>query len=697
MAELQAPRWTERLHDLLLVALIVLRPLVWGGDATSWDSLAYLVLTAIALVLVGVEGWCGWRTAWRWNWGGVLAGLLLLALAPAAARSATPSTAWGMWGMILADLALAAYLMQTLPGRARLAWAALVAGLALLGVVAGMQCAVVLPAMRAALAHGDPALVRLETGHSDLAERLQNGGVFATFTLANTFAAYLLLTVPPVVAVLWRPAIAGWLRAATALVALAGVAALGATGSKGAYLALALSGAVVAAGALRGWRRLLPPAALLLALAAALASSSLRAGLELSAQVRLGYWQGALALIGEAPWLGHGLGGFAGAAPRAMPLSAEPTRFVHNELLEAWADGGILAAALLIALLVRLIPAGAGGPHQEPAAALLAGGGSGRLRVAAGALLLLLPLFGALGMLASNLEWWPGAASDGGWMGWMFALAALAGALVVVASQLPSPPPCAWRLAVLACALHCLIDFDLHSPGVRGCLAIIACLAAAPARSLTLTLRRQLAAAVVIAALILAGTLGLTRALELGSGEALAGCLQDLRSAQAAGNGAQHELAALCALLGQPPPPSAGPAEVSVISDQALARLDEISWRWPRSSELAARALALSPHGAARLASSERLRRLMPDDAGLRELQAQDLTALGRYQEAIAAEREAVRLAPAHLARRLALARLLDQAGDHDAVAGAALHAAAGAERAGAAALKTVVNPRNLP
>ncbi len=281
MAEDRPARWSGRLHDVLLVALIVLRPLVWGGDATSWDSLAYLVLTAGALGVVVAEGWCGWRPAWRWNWGGLLALLLLLTLAPAAARSATPSAAWGMWGMVLADLGLAAYAMQALPGRTRLAWAALVAGLALLAGVAAAQQGVVLPAMRAALARGDPALARFETGHGDLAERLRNGGVFATFTLANTFAAYLLLTLPPLAAALLRPGTAPWLRAATALVALLAGAALLATGSKGAYLALAAAAVLLASGGLRGWHRLLPPAALLLALAAALASSPLRAGLEL--------------------------------------------------------------------------------------------------------------------------------------------------------------------------------------------------------------------------------------------------------------------------------------------------------------------------------------------------------------------------------------------------------------------------------
>jgi tetratricopeptide (TPR) repeat protein len=252
---------------------------------------------------------------------------------------------------------------------------------------------------------------------------------------------------------------------------------------------------------------------------------------------------------------------------------------------------------------------------------------------------------------------------------------------------------------VLALALHSLVDFDLHSPGVRGCLAIIACLAAGPARRLAITPRRQLLATLAAAGLMIGLALGIQRALELGAGDALAARLEEVRRAQALGARAEADeaLQALCAQLHQPPPPSSGPGGESVIISAALARLDEICWRWPHASELAAAALALREPGAQRLELGNRLRQLMPDDAGLRELQAQDLVATGRYPEAIAAARAAVALAPANLARRLALARLLDRAGDHDAAQGAALHAAAGVERAAVDALKAVVHPRNLP
>ncbi len=380
-----------------------------------------------------------------------------------------------------------------------------------------------------------------------------------------------------------------------------------------------------------------------------------------------------------------------------MPLDAEPTRFVHNELLEAWADGGIFAAMLLLALLVRLLPRGAGGSARAPEDSLPPPGGSARAWAGAAALLVLMPLFGACGMLASNLEWWPGAGGDAGWLAWMLAVAAAGGAAVVAAERLPLPPPWAWRLAVLACALHCLIDFDLHSPGVRGCLAIIACLAAGPARSLAITAWRQRAATLAAAVVFIGLALGLQRAVDLGEGEAIAARLQEVARAQAAGAPADEAMAALSAQLALSAPADAEPGGAPAIIGAALARLDEVAWRWPRASGLAAEALALRPPGSQRLELGERLRRLMPGDAGLGELQAQDLAALGRYPEAIAAERAAVACAPANLARRLALARLLDRAGDHDPAQAAALHRAAGAERALAEALRAVVHPRNLP
>src|SRR5688572_29930576 len=101
-----------RAHDILLVALIVLRPLVWSGQAGAWDNLAWLLLALIVLVWLVIDAWRGRVSAWRFGIGGVLAVALLLILLPAAFRSPYPSTGMGLWGMAVIHLGFSAYLMQ---------------------------------------------------------------------------------------------------------------------------------------------------------------------------------------------------------------------------------------------------------------------------------------------------------------------------------------------------------------------------------------------------------------------------------------------------------------------------------------------------------------------------------------------------------------------------------------------------------
>ena len=96
MAEAQGRSRLERTHDALVVALITLRPLIWSGDGTAWDSLAYQWLVAIAGLSLVLEAWLGWRTSWRWSAAGIAALVLWLALLPAACQAPMPSSAWGL-------------------------------------------------------------------------------------------------------------------------------------------------------------------------------------------------------------------------------------------------------------------------------------------------------------------------------------------------------------------------------------------------------------------------------------------------------------------------------------------------------------------------------------------------------------------------------------------------------------------------
>ena len=644
-----------RAHDVLLVALIALRPLIWSGEAGAWDNLAWLTLVLVALGWLTVDAWRGRLPAWRCAGGGVLATALLLILLPAALRSPHPSTGLGLWGMAVIHLGFAAYLMQVISGRERLAFAALSGALAVECLLALGQWAWVLPGMARALAGGGPTIAALENAHGDLAERVANGGLFGTFTLANTLAAFLLLAAVPSLG----SALAGrgWQRiAASALVVTALIVALG-TASKGAVVALLLAGGLVWTIHIHGRGRWLAPVALiLLGLVVAFVPAVQRLGAA-SAQVRLGYWQGAATLIAEAPLLGHGLDGFAAHGARAMPLTAEPTRHVHNDVLEAAVDGGVPAGLALLALLgwcARSRPLAANAPPDRQ-----------RTWQATWPLLLLLPLFAALGMLASNLEWWPLGAGDATWWLWPMILAAVLIGVALACARLPLPPAWAWQLALAAFAIHCLVDFDLQSPAIWGTLIVVAVLAGGRAHAFGVcTISRG-----VVTLLVLLG---------------LAGCLVGMRRA------VQLELAAnqLSRALQQG---RAAAADAGQRSAECLRVLDLAS-QWPADQPLSVLALRGLPR-AERIRADAALLQRYPWDPLLYELQAQDLGPTDGF--AAEALRTAITLDPAYLPRRQRLVELYEQAAAQSPQGRTELLALAAAERQRIAELAPVVHPRN--
>lgn len=452
----------DRWHETLLVALIVLRPLVWSVDATAWDHLAWMLLVIIALGVLAMEGLTGRRPWLRWGPGGLIAGVLAAGLLSATVLSPEPAAAWGTWNALIVNLGFAFWLCQVVPGRERLALAALLGGAAIEIVVALLQPVWTLPAMAAKLAARDPAVMAMETAKGELAERIANGGMFGTFTLANTLAAFLLLVLPLI----------AWQRTVLIAVFVAGLISFAGTRSKGAIAALVGAAGTLwltTVGSRWRWLPLAAAAALLLAIVSV---PMLKQGVTASAEVRLGYWRGAATLIGEKPLGGHGLHAFATHAARVIAPGAERSRNVHNDVLEAAVDGGIPAALLLAALLAwlvwnvreRLVSTTIDTKAAAPAATL--------------PLLGFLPLFAALGTLSSNTSWWPLGNDDATWWLWPVLLAGLGIGVIHLAMRLPWPPAWAFRLALGAFALHCLVDFDLHSPGIWGMLTVVAILAA---------------------------------------------------------------------------------------------------------------------------------------------------------------------------------------------------------------------------
>lgn len=460
----------DRWHDALLVALIVLRPLVWSVDYTAWDHIAWMLLVIVALVVLSLEGLAGRRPWLHWGPGGIIAGVLIAGLLPATVIAPEPTIAWGTLNALFIQIGFAFWLCQVVPGRERLAFAALLGGAAVEVVVALLQPIWTLPAMAAKLAAHDPTVMAMETAKGELAERIANGGMFGTFTLANTLAAFLLLVLPLIV----------WQRTVLTALFITGLIAIAGTKSKGAYAALVAAGSTLWLTTVRGRWRWLPLAGVSMLAVAIVSIPVLKQGLAASAEVRLGYWRGAATLIAEAPLGGHGLHSFATHAGRVIAPGAEVSRNVHNDLLEAAVDGGIPAALLLAALLGWLVIGARG--RNEPLAATAP-------PLATLPLLGILPLFAAIGMLSSNTSWWPLGNDDATWWLWPMLLTGLAIAVIHLAMSLPWPPAWAFRLALGAFALHCLVDFDLHSPGIWGTLTVVAVLAAnqrqGPARRAT--------------------------------------------------------------------------------------------------------------------------------------------------------------------------------------------------------------------
>lgn len=617
-------------HDILLVALITLRPLIWSGDASAWDNLAWLLLAVGALVWLVIDAWRGRVPAWRFGVGGVIAAVLLLILLPAAFRSPYPSTGMGLWGMAVIHLGFAAYLMQVIPGRERLAFGALAGALVVECLVALGQWAWVLPGMARALAGGDPAIAALENANGDLANRVAYGGLFGTFTLANTLAAFLVLAAVPFLGVLKNGNGRQRLIAGVVL-ALAVVVAIG-TASKGAAVALMLAGALVwtlhVHGRLR-WLAVITVVVAGIAIAAVPALRDLGAG---SAHVRLGYWQGATALIAEAPLLGHGINAFAAHGARAMPLDAEPTRHVHNDVLEATVDGGVLAGLVLVALLGWCARKRLAAP--EPLTSDTAE--PNRTWPSAWPLLLIFPLFSALGMLASNLEWWPLGAGEMTWWLWPLVLSGVAIAVALLSARLPLPPAWAWQLALAAFALHCLVDFNLQSPAMWGAVIVVAVLAGGRVYAVGVCNISRGVVTVLVAGIVIGLMLGIKRSGEIRETQWLLG-EWDPKTAMILGDDPKWKLA-------------------------RAQRVLELSNAWPRHPDSTIDSVRSLPPNDGRLELSAFIAKRHPWNGQAIALYAEDLAIAGHWDEAIVTMQEAVDCNPAYLPRRLRLAQLFERA-----------------------------------
>lgn len=635
MITAERPPILERVHDLLVLLLVALRPWCWDGSPGQPAELMWQGLAVGALLIVALERAAGLRAAWLWSWRGAVALALVLALLPPVLAAVEPAQAWCRWSGWVACLAAAAYLAQVLTGRQRLALAGLAAGLAVTAVLGVAQPLVVLPAMAAAQQAGSSLFASLGGDPGAISERIANGGAFATFTLANQFGAYLALVLPLCVGVAW--AAHGSVRGAAVALCALGLAALALTGAKGAWLALAVGCGLGWWLAWRGrWWRWLPLPLGALAMTVVILSGAARASIE----VRLGYWRSAMVLANEAPLAGLGLGGFAAYQPRVMLPGDEPTRFVHNEVLEAAVAGGWGLAALAVVALCALAWPRRTALQPEPEPTVCPP------RALAWALAIAVPYLTLLGALDGNLGWWPGGGGLLASLGWAGLLGGLAAATAVAMWRASPPPAWAWAVGLCAVALKALIDFDFHSGGLIGTALLVAVCAGGPLRQAAGILGRWLPLAGAAAAIVVV-LIGFSIALRLHEAEQWIASARQGSDPQVAANLAQR--------LGADPatPPQALAAAAAAQAWTAAAgapgtRLGALELLPPsrQTTELAADLAASAPHSAA---------------IALRHAR---LLAAGRLWSAAAAEAErAVALAPTAPRVLELAAEVLDHAG----------------------------------
>ncbi len=624
-----------RLHDLLIVLLVGLRPLVWDGDPASMANLVYLAVVQGAAMAALVDISRG--MAFRWSPMATVTTALILSLLPACWFAPVPPEGRAYGVQLVTTGVLGWYLLQVLPGRGSLIQASLLGGLAVEGVLALGQKVFVLPAMALSNHQGELAQNMADIPTADLGERIANGGIFGTFTLSNLLAAWLLLAVPVALGAVRSGGPTG-ARMVALVTALGGGLAFAMTASKGAWLIAAGVLGLAWAWHRRAWWIL---AAGPLAVLGLFQMPSVAAALEASATVRWEYWQGAWGLVTTAPWTGHGWGAFGQASAAFMPVTAEPTRIVHQGLLEVAVSAGIPIALLWAAGVVFLVW------PRKSLGAPAAGSGtvSGGLVVAISVFAV---LYGSLlGGLDGNLGWWPG----GGGLAvvpWGALLGLILGLVVVGTRALPVAPRSWLVLAMVAFLLHSQIDMDFLSFACLGTLAVLAVLAGDGGRPIPG--RGPVVVTALVLPLVGLATLG-WGVLAVGQRQAA----EDASLLRIAAQGGEEGTQVLEMLAQRPVPPAGRSAAfMEVLTRTRQAAADD--------HPLVLRLALFTPPGAERLAILDGLRPHLPWHAGLRFNRAEDLMVLGRWEDAVAEARSGIERAPAHLDLHRRFASLLERA-----------------------------------
>ncbi|MEI6084822.1 MAG: O-antigen ligase family protein [Verrucomicrobiota bacterium] len=201
------------------------------------------------------------------------------------------------------------------------------------------------------------AAVYAENMSSDLRLRLTSNRVFGTLVYPNALAGFLVLAFAPVMAWIWVRA-RGWdARMKWVALGLVGglmIFVLALTGSRGGFVAFAamvMTGlfCLVPKGSRRTWWVVVALVVIAGIFVGAQQAGFIKLGTE-SVSARRDYWQGAIQIARDHPWLGTGPGTFGSIYPKYKTALTEEAQLVHNNFLQMWSDSGV-AGFVIFALL----------------------------------------------------------------------------------------------------------------------------------------------------------------------------------------------------------------------------------------------------------------------------------------------------------------------------------------------------------
>jgi O-antigen ligase len=209
----------------------------------------------------------------------------------------------------------------------------------------------------------------------DYLKKISSDRIFGTLFYPNTLAGALLLLLPATLAALWQlralltPAARRFLMS---VVAIAGLACLYWSGSKGGWLLMLLLGllALLRVPFSRRLKAVLVIGILLAGLTGFFwkYASFFQKGAT-SVVARFDYWRAAVQTVRAKPLLGTGPGTFASAYQKVKRPESEMARLTHNDYLQQASDSGVAGwlayTVFIVGALVWGFPRAGGKAHDE--------------------------------------------------------------------------------------------------------------------------------------------------------------------------------------------------------------------------------------------------------------------------------------------------------------------------------------------